>query len=78
MLQIICLLDLRIVEKVLRSLPKKFEMVGTTILESKDLSRFSTDELIGSLVTHETRQMSQSPMPSKLNSPSIEGEQRKR
>jgi hypothetical protein len=47
--------DQRIVEKVLRSLPKKFEMVVTTILESKDLSRFSTDELTGSLVTHETR-----------------------
>jgi hypothetical protein len=30
-------------------------MVVTEILESKDLSSFSTDELIGSLVTHETR-----------------------
>jgi hypothetical protein len=47
--------DQRIVEKILRSLPKKFEMVVTAILESKDLSRFSIDELIGSLVTHETR-----------------------
>jgi hypothetical protein len=47
--------DQRIVEKILRSLPKKFEMVVTAILESKDLSCFSTDELIGSLVTHETR-----------------------
>jgi hypothetical protein len=47
--------DQRIVEKILRSLPTKFEMVVTAILESKDLSRFSTDELIGSLVTHETR-----------------------
>jgi hypothetical protein len=47
--------DQRIVEKVLRSLPTKFEMVVTAILESKDLSRFSTDELIDSLVTHETR-----------------------
>jgi hypothetical protein len=47
--------DQRIVEKILRSLPRKFEMVVTTILESKDLSRFSTDELIDSLVTHETR-----------------------
>jgi hypothetical protein len=46
--------DQCIVEKVLRSLPKKFEMVITTILESKDLSCFSTDELIGSLLTHET------------------------
>jgi hypothetical protein len=30
-------------------------MVVTTILESKDLSNFSTDELMGSLLTHETR-----------------------
>jgi hypothetical protein len=47
--------DQRIFEKILRSLPKKFEMVVTTILESKDLSSFSTDELISSVVTHETR-----------------------
>jgi hypothetical protein len=47
--------DQRIAEKILRSLPKKFEMVVKTILESKDLSRFSTHELIGSLMTHETR-----------------------
>jgi hypothetical protein len=45
----------RIVEKVLKSISKKFEMVVTTILESKDLSNFSTDELMGSLLTHETR-----------------------
>jgi hypothetical protein len=47
--------DQRIVEKVLRSLPKKFEMVVTAILESRDLSNFSTDELMGFLLTHETR-----------------------
>ena len=47
--------DQHIVEKVLKSLPKKFKMVVTTILESKDLSPFSIDELIGSLVTHESR-----------------------
>jgi hypothetical protein len=47
--------DQRIVEKVFKSLPKKFKMVVTAILESKDLSRFSIDELIGSLVTHETK-----------------------
>jgi hypothetical protein len=46
--------DQRIVEKVLRILPKKFIMVFTTNLESKDLSNFSTDELMGSLLTHET------------------------
>jgi sarcosine oxidase delta subunit len=49
------ILDQRIVEKVLRDLPKKFEMVITAILESKDLSNFSTDELMGSLLSHETR-----------------------
>jgi hypothetical protein len=32
--------DQRIVEKILRILPKKFEMVVTVILESKDLSIF--------------------------------------
>jgi hypothetical protein len=46
--------DQRIVEKVLRSIPKKFIMVVTTILESKDLSKFSIDELMGSLLTHDT------------------------
>jgi hypothetical protein len=45
----------RIVEKVLRSLTNKFKMVVTTILESKDLSHFSIDELISSLLTQETR-----------------------
>jgi hypothetical protein len=47
--------DQRIVEKVHISLPKKFKMVVTSILESKDLSNFSTDELMGYLLTHETR-----------------------
>jgi hypothetical protein len=44
----------RIIEKFLISLPKKFKVVVTSILESKDLSIFSIDELIGSLLTHET------------------------
>jgi len=47
--------DQTIIEKFLISLSKKFEMVVTTILESKDLSNFSTDELMGSLLSHETR-----------------------
>jgi hypothetical protein len=45
----------RNVEKVLISLPNKFEMVVIAILESKDLSNFSSDELMGSLLSHETR-----------------------
>jgi hypothetical protein len=47
--------DQKIVEKVIRFLPNKFEMVVTTILESKDLTNFSIDELMGSLFSHETR-----------------------
>jgi hypothetical protein len=47
--------DQIIFDKFLIILPNKFEMVVTTILESKDLSIFSTDELMGSLLTHETR-----------------------
>ena len=45
----------RVVEKVLRCLPKKFEMVVTAILESKDLTKFSIEELTGSLLSHEAR-----------------------
>jgi hypothetical protein len=48
------ILDQRIIYKFLRSLPIKFKMFVTSILESKDLSNFSTDEVIGSLLTHET------------------------
>ena len=44
------LTDQRVVAKVLRSLPKKFEMVVTSILESKDLTKFSIEELSGSLL----------------------------
>jgi hypothetical protein len=47
--------DQIIIEKVLIILPNKFEMVVTTILESKDMSNVSTDELMGSLLRHETR-----------------------
>jgi hypothetical protein len=41
----------RIVEKLLRSFPKKFE----SILESKYLSSFSVEEMMGSHMSHETR-----------------------
>jgi hypothetical protein len=48
------ILDQRIIYKFLRGLPNKFKMFITSILESKDLSNFSTDEVMGSLLTHET------------------------
>jgi len=45
----------RIVEKLLRCLPSKFDVIVTTIEETKDLSNFSVDELHASLITHEQR-----------------------
>eukprot|EP00253_Pinus_taeda_P033019 PITA_33019 len=45
----------RIVEKLLRVLPSKFDVIVTTIEETKDLSNFSVDELLASLITHEQR-----------------------
>eukprot|EP00253_Pinus_taeda_P014195 PITA_14195 len=45
--------EMRIVEKLLRILPSKFDVIVTTIEETKDLSNFSVDELHASLITHE-------------------------
>eukprot|EP00253_Pinus_taeda_P031937 PITA_31937 len=45
----------RIVEKLLRVLPLKFDVIVTTIEETKDLTNFSVDELHASLITHEER-----------------------
>lgn len=47
--------DKRIVEKVLRSLPLKFDHVAIAIEESKDLSKLTIPELMGSLEAHEKR-----------------------
>ena len=44
-----------VIEKVLRSLPKKFEPIVVPIEEFKYLSQMQIDELIGSLVSHESR-----------------------
>ena len=45
----------RIVEKILRSLPSRFEAVVVAIEETKDLSQFSMDEHHTPLVSHEHR-----------------------
>lgn len=43
----------RIVEKILRCLPSRFEAVVVAIEETKDLSQFTVDELSASLMSHE-------------------------
>ncbi|KAL0345816.1 UNVERIFIED_CONTAM: hypothetical protein Sradi_4412900 [Sesamum radiatum] len=45
----------RVVEKVLRCLPLKFDHATATIEESKDLSKITMYELTGSLLAHEQR-----------------------
>eukprot|EP00253_Pinus_taeda_P027797 PITA_27797 len=45
----------RIVEKILRCLPSRFEVVVVAIEETKDLSQFTVDELSASLMSHEHR-----------------------
>ncbi|GKE23725.1 hypothetical protein Tco_1435237 [Tanacetum coccineum] len=49
------IIDETMVAKVLRSLALKFDHVVAALEESKDLSTFSFDELMGSLQSHEAR-----------------------
>jgi hypothetical protein len=49
------LADQKVVEKVLRSLPRKFDAIVVVIEESKDLTKYSMDELVGSLKNYEDR-----------------------
>ncbi|KAK2422833.1 hypothetical protein QL285_033334 [Trifolium repens] len=43
----------KLVRKILRSLPKRFDMKVTAIEEAQDISNMKVDELIGSLLTFE-------------------------
>ncbi|KAJ0500422.1 putative RNA-directed DNA polymerase [Helianthus annuus] len=47
--------DQTVIEKVLRSLPMRWDHVVTTIEESKDLSTLTFNQLMGSLQSHEAR-----------------------
>ena len=45
--------DVRVMEKLLRSLSSKFEHVVAAIEESKNLKKISIEELLGSLQVYE-------------------------
>ena len=45
----------RIVEKVLISLPHKFESLVMTLKQKKEISQFTIDKLQASLINHEHR-----------------------
>ncbi|KAL4348534.1 hypothetical protein GQ457_17G002770 [Hibiscus cannabinus] len=45
--------DAKVVQKILGSLDKKFNMMSTIIVESKDVTKLSVTELMGSLLAHE-------------------------
>jgi hypothetical protein len=47
--------DQKVVEKILRSMPMKYDQMVAAIEESKDLSVLTVDELFGSLQSHEDR-----------------------
>jgi len=47
------ILDVKLIQKILRFLPERFRIKVTTIEESKDLEEMKIEELVGSLQTYE-------------------------
>jgi len=51
-------IDLSIMEKILRTLPKKFDYIVVAIEESQDTGKLSVEKLQGSLEAHEFKLLS--------------------
>ncbi|XP_038895795.1 uncharacterized protein LOC120083961 [Benincasa hispida] len=49
------IIDVRVMEKVLRSLNTKFEIIATTIEETQDLENMTIEQFIGSLQAYEEK-----------------------
>jgi len=54
--------DLMVVEKIMRSLPRKFDYIAVAIEESHDLAAMKVEELQSSLEAHEMRLVNRSPI----------------
>ncbi|XP_017411689.1 uncharacterized protein LOC108323687 [Vigna angularis] len=54
--------DMMIMERIMRSLPRKFDYIVIAIEESKDLSKMKIEELQSSLEAHEMRMIDRNPV----------------